>query len=158
MKSYSGWQLLSTCYPVGIQVIYNSQNGQEQSETLSHSKKIPGGDRFAVMQNLTIAPFQCNDTSFLTKINAKKEFFADGTQWGSYCDVSSLKWFITRVTFCPIGVSYVTFSADGTPMEYEEPTGANVIAIAEESVVETVEIPLQDWSVEKEWWIHAITM
>ena len=44
----------------------------------------------------------------------------------------------------PIGVSYVTFSADGTPIEYEEPTGANVIAIAEESVVETVEIPLED--------------
>ena len=42
------------------------------------------------------------------------------------------------------GVSYVTFSADGTPMEYEEPSGANVIAIAEESVVETVEIPLED--------------
>ena len=38
----------------------------------------------------------------------------------------------------------MTFSADGTPMEYEEPTGANVIAIAEESVVETVEIPLED--------------
>lgn len=42
------------------------------------------------------------------------------------------------------GVSYVTFSADGTPMEYEEPTDASVIAIAEESVVETVEIPIPE--------------
>lgn len=54
----------------------------------------------------------------------------------SSCDSKPLLWFA--------GVSYVTFSADGTPMEYEETSGANVIAITEESVVETVEIPLQD--------------
>ena len=59
---------------------------------------------------------------------------------GLLCATSNQYFSITFLA----GVSYVTFSADGTPMEYEEPSGANVIAIAEESVVETVEIPLQD--------------
>ncbi len=43
-----------------------------------------------------------------------------------------------------ISVSYVTFSADGTPLDYDESDSANVITITEESVAETVEIPLHD--------------